>query len=390
MRSNIILFGIAIICLACQNSSESDDFVRSKALKNTGTVSLNLDANTSFEFQNVRYFTNDTLEWLFTLNLNTNGLNIYDLKEEKLVSQFSVPLTGPNALPEINGMTVISPDSIFIYQKMILSKINVVNYKGETLNQIRIDSTFIASDGNEYPAIINQQANTSSPTIYKNNKLYFTRWPNFALSKPENISGNYFVEGYLDLNTLTIDMLPVSFPKWMQNKGWNGTFLLHGKTMNEKGEFIYNFQGDDSLTVHRMNGEVDRVYAGLSGDNLNKEPISNKDKSRSVEELITTTIYWGLVYDKYRKLYYRMADKPINFMPRHRSNLAVYQKPLSVIILNEDFEKVGETDLPEDTYILYGHFVGKEGLYIPRLNPEYEDFSEDQITYSIYQPFDVN
>lgn len=383
---NVYFFLATFFCTyACSSSGFDIDFEETKRLIKKDSVLLALDAKTSFEFQNVRYYSNDTLEWLIVLNQNINGLNIYDLTSEKLASQFSMPETGPKAIPSLNGMTFLSPDSIFLYSKMTLFSIKIVDYKGNLLSGIKVPVPEIELDFDQLP-ILNHQSNTYSPTVKLNNKLYFTRWPLFDFSRPDNINDDYPLELSLDLNSLTIETLPVHFPKWMQNKGWNMMYLLNGKTVSSGGDFVYNFQGDDSIQVHHSNGSRKTYYAGLSGAKFNKEPVSsNAQATRMVEEAMTTTIYWGLIYDPYRNVYYRIADRPVKFKPEHRTLLATYDKPISIIILDPEFQKVGEIDLKPNTYLFYGIFVGKKGLYIPRLNPKYKDFSEDRITYSIYE-----
>lgn len=376
---------VALFFLACSGKSSIKDFSETKKLVKIDSVTLVLDSKTSFEFQNVRYYNNDSIEWLVVLNQNIHGINIYDLKTGELESQFSVPTEGPEGMQALNGFTFVSPDSIFLFNKMSLSKIAIVDFRGDRVGTLSGNNVIIESDPYNLP-VINHQSNTYSPTVKIGQKLYFTRWAFFDFSRPENISSDYPLEFSLDLQTFKLEEMPISFPKWMQNQGWNMMYLLNGKTLNSKGDFVYHFGGDDSVTTLYSNGEKKRYYAGLSGSKFNKEPIkSSGDQMRSVEEVMTTTIYWGLVYDKFRNVYYRIADRPITFRQTHKTLNDTYEKPISIVILDSAFNKIGEHDLPKDCYVFYGLFVGKNGLYIPRLNPKYSNFSEDLITYSIYQ-----
>ena len=113
---------IGFLYYSCSSERRNKAFQEIQNLRKVDSISLELDAKTSFEFQNVHYYANDTIEWLVALNLNINGLNIYDLKTSNLISQFSIPITGPNSVPSLNGMTFVSPDSIFLYSKMSLLK----------------------------------------------------------------------------------------------------------------------------------------------------------------------------------------------------------------------------------------------------------------------------
>lgn len=382
---NFVLVLVVLLIASCGTRKVSSYKGDTTLIKKDSLI-INLDARTSFEFQNVRYYSNDTIDWLIVLNQNINGLNIYDINTSNLVSQFSLPSVGPGSLPEVNGMTVLSPDSIFLYTKMSLMQMQVVDYTGKAIKNLRFNNAQVDTDLHQLP-IINHQSNSFSPTVKLRNKLYFTRWPIFDYARPENISDEYSLELTLDLKTQKIEALPIHFPKWMQGKGWNMMYLLNGKVINDQKDLVYNFSGEDSIRVLTSEGQSESYYAGYSKAVQNKESIrSMAQKSKNVEEAMTTNLYWGLIFDPFRNLYYRIVDRPVSFRPEHTTLLSTYEKPMSIIILNSDFKKIGETDLPEDTYLFYGLFAGKKGLYIPRLHPNYEYFSEDQITYSIYEP----
>uniref|UniRef100_UPI004047FB5E DUF4221 family protein n=1 Tax=Roseivirga sp. TaxID=1964215 RepID=UPI004047FB5E len=387
MRYFFILF--LLICLvgvSCSSSSSNNKFDSIYSFQKVDSLTIDLDEKTSFEFRNIHYFQNDSLEWLVTLNENINGLNIYDLNSSRLVSQFSVPRSGPHSVPSLNGFTIISPDSIFLYTKISIRNIEVVNYLGDTVGNIRVSNPLDVAEHGQ--PILNHVSNNPGPTIFRDNKLYFSKWPVFDFSMAQNITKEYSLEAVVDLKSLKISEMNVNYPEWVQYKGWHISYLLNGKTMNSRGDFIYTLQGDDSISVHFNNGEKKRFYAGLSKTGSEKTPITKRtQKNREVEDVMSTTIYWGMLYDKYRDLYYRIADNAIPFTSEHRSIMSVLEKPLSIIVLNNEFRKVGEYDLPKNIYYFYGIFIGENGLYIPRLNSKYAGFSEDLVTFSIYKPY---
>lgn len=66
---------------------------------------------------------------------------------------------------------------------------------------------------------------------------------------------------------------------------------------------------------------------------------------------------------------------------------AIYgRKKFSVIILDKEFNIIGETLFPESTYNSYVFFVEKEGLYISR---DYQigigNQSEDYLTFELFE-----
>jgi len=96
--------------------------------------------------------------------------------------------------------------------------------------------------------------------------------------------------------------------------------------------------------------------------------------------------YKRLYYDPFRRLYYRMALLPTAYSAdRHRDYRAFEEQPIKVITLDERFEVIAETALPNRTYGITACFVGRAGLYIPQINAQNEDLDEDVLTYSVYQ-----
>ena len=76
--------------------------------------------------------------------------------------------------------------------------------------------------------------------------------------------------------------------------------------------------------------------------------------------------YGDLIYDRYRNVYYRFAyletelDNNISWRGK-----AVYGRAKSsVIILDAQFNIIGETLLAENLYNTFAYFISKEGLYI--------------------------
>ena len=102
-------------------------------------------------------------------------------------------------------------------------------------------------------------------------------------------------------------------------------------------------------------------------------------------------MYGGVFYDKYRELYYRIATGGIEEINATFLSREIYDsKPISVIILNNKFEKIGETLLPSKTHDPLGVFVGPEGLYISNSNLENPNLQENLLSFSVYVPQIIN
>ena len=60
-------------------------------------------------------------------------------------------------------------------------------------------------------------------------------------------------------------------------------------------------------------------------------------------------------------------------------------KEFSVIVLNADFEIIGETKFPGKKYFYKMSFVGREGLYISENNLENPQFDENKLVFTCFK-----
>jgi hypothetical protein len=102
------------------------------------------------------------------------------------------------------------------------------------------------------------------------------------------------------------------------------------------------------------------------------------DYNATLEELTGNAKYGNVLYDKYRNVYCRIA------YPKSESDQGIRpweliefgRRLFPIIILDEDFNVVGETKRPDYTYNSRVWFVCEDGLYLSAshfMNPEYSD-----------------
>ena len=92
--------------------------------------------------------------------------------------------------------------------------------------------------------------------------------------------------------------------------------------------------------------------------------------------------YWHLMYDKYRKVFYRFVRHPYEFPADRNAQFDEDRgRIFSIVILNAKYEIIGETTFPGHTYNYTLCFVGKKGLYISLNNQDNPIFSEDELFF---------
>lgn len=88
--------------------------------------------------------------------------------------------------------------------------------------------------------------------------------------------------------------------------------------------------------------------------------------------------YGSIIYDSWRKVYYRFVGIGLNDWDLESHPMLQNKKKWSVMVFDENFNKLGEQYLGDKYNIAY-HFVAPEGLFI--LN---KDDNEDTATYTLF------
>jgi hypothetical protein len=103
------------------------------------------------------------------------------------------------------------------------------------------------------------------------------------------------------------------------------------------------------------------------------------------EFYVTSNSYRELAYDKENQLIYRLAYRKVDYSGPGGKNRTWDNKPPSIIILNSDFEKIGEVDLPVNTIYTRMFFTHDGKLYLSLNHPD-NNPSEDQMVFVGFKP----
>lgn len=152
-------------------------------------------------------------------------------------------------------------------------------------------------------------------------------------------------------------------------------------------EYVYSFIQENSLNVVSENGQT-TVYPCKSKYAPEKiSPIiASGDLLTDVIAKVKTPEYTSLLYDKWKKLYYRFyypgIEPPKDMGMEYFWALKDTPQLFSVMILNEDLQVIGETLMPKNKYTPYMSFLNEDGLHFalhvnnPDFDPDYLKFAK--------------
>ena len=306
---------------------------------------------------------NDTLYYSF-LNMFNNIVYMYNYDSKELVRK--ILLKGNR---KITGYEFIDWDSIFVYQYSNY-ELTLQNGKGEIIKKSIIPPQ---PGKNGYYSM----PTTLSPVTFLNNIIYLVGG-HLTTEKANHLS-----KPVARFNLVTDELDYVyHYPEVYQNTFYGGS--------NYRMDISYVYNFDDSVFVFNFPASEElfitqRFYCAPSflAGKIFKYPYKGMDKS--FEYAANNPFYLSILYDKYRKVYYRVC-----LLPADWSEGKHYSRDLSVIILDKNFRFLGETVLKNGkdfqlSYIQNTH-VTPDGLLFQGKS----DVNETEINFNIFTLKDID
>jgi hypothetical protein len=175
-------------------------------------------------------------------------------------------------------------------------------------------------------------------------------------------------------------------PEEYYDKVHGAFFSHHSMTKNNKGQIIISYPIDSEIEVFDLSKNVrERHYAG--SQYFHKIPDwSTPDSNEDERFYIESDSYREILFDPWRLLYYRFAYRKVNYYDHQNKRVDWNYKIPSIIILDQDFKKIGECDLSVNTYYTRNTFVGPEGLYISINHNENKNADENKLSFQLFKP----
>lgn len=363
---------LLLICLYSCSSSQKDSCV---LVPSSDSLVFELNPQTSMFIKKLSLYTDENGREFLTFQNNVEPEILwYDLASQKYVKTIKLEKEGNNGVGVFCGYQIYSENEIYI-PEMMQTVIDVVNTRGEIIRKIKYEKT---SSGKPTIPFVSPSF-PYKPIYILNKKLYISQSPNRALN---DVLANSPVTLILDTINNSVREFDIRFPKVVSEEALRGNTLgvefNYSMCYNGK-EFVYSFFFDEDISIVSLEGKILNKVKAKSRylEKLYDEMKAPADMSELVEIICKIPMYGNLIYDEYRKVYYRFVYPETelendNFMDIWQLGRSKF----SVMILDENFNVLGETLLPENTYASNLFFIREDGLYISTSfvkNPNYND-----------------
>jgi len=318
--------------------------------------------------------------YLAYLNQSRNQILFFDLDSQALSHRVQLAYEGTNKVGEAVGFKVQSLDSIFI-TPMLNPTIFLVNREGAVLASYEYGEL---TNGMPFDA----RSGSGMEIAFHDGGLYIPALlpGGYGQQNTQEEREKHKVCAVMDTASRQGRALDFTFP----GDYWDGGFkpMFYSRIL-AGGKFIYSFYFHHDIFV--LNPGHDTVIRKAAKSEYLSEFVPwNSNEQRFVNYLAQAPHYRNIIHDPYRKLYYRIVNHAFELTPESDELVELrYPAKFSVMILDEDFNVLGETLMPERTYYAYGFFVAQEGLYFQQSHPDHPDYTEDSLEFRHFKPVPV-
>lgn len=363
-------------CLALGCSGKKESKARTDSLEPilriNDTVRFRLDKATSYRSYFVQAHKTDSGEVrLIFLSQHKPAIQLFDLHSQHKTDEIPLEKDGPNGVGSPDGVLFQTMDSIYVVSASQY-KVSLVNRHGKVVKRYR---TLEGSNYSENTGML--RPFTISPPVKIGNMAYFNVAPDRDVYKPVYFDGATNLR--LNLETGDYDYFN-TYPKEFKKGVWGVAAVSYSTAYHPQSRnFVYSFAISDSIFSFNPISEKRMSYfAGSRFLKSRIDPMSKPDPSQDLRYALETPYYHAIVFDPYRKVYYRFVRHAIPYKDQKTGEVnAFHKKPISILVLNEKMEILGEDMLPNDTFLDYIYFVTPRGLYLSTGNPENKNLKED-------------
>jgi hypothetical protein len=369
---------VLLIFLSCSSKRENSG---GYTLHKTESIKLPLDSGMVPQSKAIFYLENESDKNLMGYLNAGNEIMVFDLDNLRVHEKIRLAKEGENGVGTVRGFWYKNADSIFITSEGD-KKIYLINNGGKVIDKFPYHVT---TDGMETGATFYSRSHINTPLVIKGSKIYLTNYllGNYGfydVSKFEN--QRLCIE--IDIKTKAVQLLPLGYPRGY----WDGTNYYEpsfARVFDGK-RFVYLWRYFEKIlvTTNHLKGTYVPIHSKYIGK-FTERPLPT-DLNEHMKRLLKSGAFYNFTYDRFNEVYYIFVYPGVDVdssmdLFKLWGNLPVF----SVLILNSDFDVIGETLMPEKIYFIDNFFVGKKGLYLSRNNPENPDFDENYLSFDVFQ-----
>ena len=356
----VLLCAVLLLTSCSSKGQQESSATRDWTMSVSADKSFLLDASTSQEMNYLQVVNDDTVAFF---NQPDYSIRYFRISDGHEVGKTQLYREGPHALRGVQGFCYVSPDSVWVYEYWE-SHLVRVNARGEIAETRKVKDGLSSPLYGVFPFPM-----TDTPILRWGNRLILQGMD--GLTGEGQLPGCTQIYDLADGTTTCANGYPSVYGDPDKNaKNWGAfSFRQVPYTMGPEEELVLSYPADDSVRIFRLStGRTQSFPARYSKKTAACQPMTSPSVQADTEQYLDQYLYAGIVYDRYRRFFYRLVLLPLE--DYDLNDAKTQQKQLAVMILDESFRVVGEFELPKDTYKYRNLFVSREGLHVNALSED--------------------
>lgn len=378
MENKLLYYCLFLLGLLSCSPSHQTQVSGVTLIETPDTLSFMIKPSVSVYNHSLQLFTDtDGKEYITLFDKGSTEIQFYDLHVPDLLKSIKFEKEGPNGIGNSYLFYMKDWDTLYIPARD-LPMIYVMNSEGQ------IERTLDFTNNSEI-TVFNSYFYHS--IFVSQNKLY-------SYIAPRRTSGDILLESpseiAIDLETGNYMLSPNLLNQEVNQAISGQQFIPNSLALTSRcfdGEnLVYSYSYNDSLVV--MSPDFSSVTSKIAKSRYIKTlDIPQKysgDFDENWRQYCSDAFYGHIVYDPYRKLYYRFAypqteldSKKENWYDLSQSG----RNEFSIIVLDEDLNVIGETMFPRDRFRSNLYFVCKDGFYISCNHYKNPGYTDDKLQF---------
>jgi hypothetical protein len=385
MNKKFYCIVLSLFLLSCTHVKEIKNKNKGKLtatcqLVMNGEKKFLLDDNTATRPPYIQMFNDSSgVRMLTLLNPYNNSIYFYDYTQTRYTGSVSYEKEGPNGILGINGYYIRNMDSIYIYNRPLIEVV-LTNRSGYVKKKFQLWSS---DDFNWQITHPQYEFSAINPLFSFREKLILTGMSPFSIS--DSLINKFRFTACINMKTNEMEFMH-TYPGELfgSDACWNDpVFMKVYPALSPSGEIIHSFTMSHSLYLTDWDTGISRaVYAGSNVARTIRSIDSEKQKT-SIEMIgahyLQQDLYAAILHDPWRKVYYRYLLQSIP-----ETNVSPGKKPFVVILMDEQFNYLGETLIGMgEEWNWKNSFVTEEGLNIEYIDES--DLEEEYLNFRIFK-----
>lgn len=342
--SQYLLLVLAFVFLKCnignkpkndlQTEPNCDRKVKDILYEVLDSFTIKLDSLTPLE-ENQLFIRNDKL---IILNFINKSIDYYNLNSGNLINRCQI-FSKENKYNKI-ASGILKNDKFVILINPNLNNSFILDDSCNIIEKQIIYNSYEYSD--EINGIINTDNGSYGGPMLIGNYLYFLNGPFLDPNSNWELRKSYNYERKYSFINKRLTSIPVCQPNtYKSGVNLNNYNLMPFRAFNgDSNLFVYSWPSTNILTTFNIESEEIK-YCPIINSNI---CVTNNTSTKEgeIETALNSIMFGPILYDSIKKVYYRfILNKYIPKNIIHPEYLNLYSKPVSIQVLNSNFESIG-------------------------------------------------